>query len=65
MAEKKSTKKPAAAAKPAESTPPSPDAPKVIGPGVVKRPKRDPAAPAAAGEEIRYTPSEQVFRRRS
>lgn len=64
MAEKKSTRKPAAAVKPAEPTPPSPDAPKVIGPGVVKRPKRDPTAPTPAGEEIRYTPSDQVFRRR-
>jgi hypothetical protein len=36
----------------------------VLGPGVVKRPKRDPAAPPPHGEEIVYTPSDQVFRRR-
>jgi hypothetical protein len=56
--------------KPASKTPPSPkDTPKpvegtVLGPGVVKRPKRDPSAPAPASEEIPYTPSDQVFRRR-
>ena len=37
----------------------------VLGPGVVKRARRDPAtAPAAGSETPEYTPSEQVFRRR-
>lgn len=61
----KSPKKPASA-----GSPPKAKAPKklvegtVIGPGVVKRPKRDPTAPPPPGEEIAYTPSDQVFRRR-
>lgn len=56
--------------KPASATPPKAKPPKklvegtIVGPGVVKRPKRDPAAPPPPGEEIVYTPSEQVFRRR-
>ncbi len=56
--------------KPASKPPPSPKAATkpvegtVLGPGVVKRPKRDPAAPPPASEEIPYTPSDQVFRRR-
>ena len=38
---------------------------RLIGPGVVKRAKRDPAEQAAGPVEVEYTPSEQVFRRRS
>ncbi|HCF57574.1 MAG TPA: hypothetical protein DFS52_06225 [Myxococcales bacterium] len=37
---------------------------KPLGPGVVKRPRREAASSANAGEEPGYTPSEQVFRRR-
>ena len=71
MAEKKSSKKAPAAPAPAPQPPPASapaaaDAPKVLGPGVVKRPKRDPSAPAPSGpEDLNYKPSEQVFRRRS
>ena len=65
MAEKKSTKKPQKSQPATGPKPAGPETPKVIGPGVVKRPKREPAAPAAGGtEDLGYTPSEQVFRRR-
>jgi hypothetical protein len=69
VAEKKSSKKAPAAPAP-QPTPAPPavasDAPKVLGPGVVKRPKRDPSAPVPGGpEDLNYKPSEQVFRRRS
>jgi hypothetical protein len=57
--------------KKAETTPAPPPASapdekgRVIGPGVVKRPKRAPGEEAAAGgAPIPYTPSEQVFRRK-
>lgn len=63
MAEKKPPKKPAPKA-PETPAPAAADAPKVLGPGVVKRPKRDPSAPPPTGSEPDYKPSEQVFRRR-
>ena len=70
MAEKKTPRKKQAQPAPAQPVPPAPvaaapEAAKVIGPGVVKRPKRDPSAPPAPGDEPNYKPSEQVFRRRS
>lgn len=76
MAEKKSPRKKEAKAAPAEAPAPvaqapaapaasaAPEAPKVIGPGVMKRPKRDPNAPPPPGEVPDYRPSDQVFRRR-
>ena len=81
MAErKKSTKKAAIVPAPepeaktearaAFPAPPAPQAaepqrPQVIGPGVMKRPKRDPSAPEqVGGQDLTYKPSEQVFRRR-
>ncbi len=39
--------------------------PQVVGPGVVKRPKREVEETATKkDEQLDYTPSEQVFRRR-
>ena len=38
--------------------------PTVIGPGVMKRPRRDPSLPPPADENLPYKPSEQVFRRK-
>ncbi len=56
--------KPKAEAKPAEIKPAA-EAPKVLGPGVVKRPKRDPNVPVPQTDgEVTYMPSDQVFRRR-
>ena len=63
MAEKRPPTPKKKEAAPADAAPAA-DAPKVLGPGVVKRPKRDPAAPPAPGDEPNYQPSEQVFRRR-
>jgi hypothetical protein len=36
----------------------------LIGPGVVKRPRREPTTESTPGEDLGYKPSEQVFRRR-
>ena len=63
VTEKKSPKK-APAKEPEKPPTPAPDALKVLGPGVMKRPKRDPSAAPVGADEVRYTPSEQVFRRR-
>jgi len=70
----KKAKKPATPAKqepkptpPAEAAPavPAPAKPTVLGPGVVKRPKRDPNVPVKQTDgEVTYLPSDQVFRRR-
>jgi hypothetical protein len=38
---------------------------KPLGPGVVKRAKRDNTEAAGGGGDPSYTPSEQVFRRRT
>jgi hypothetical protein len=43
---------------------PKEQVPTMLGPGVTKRPKRDPAAPPPHDAELGFTPSEQVFRRR-
>jgi hypothetical protein len=69
VAEKKKSSKKAAEPVPAQPATPAapvdPNAPKVLGPGVIKRPKRDPAAPEqVGGQELTYKPSDQVFRRR-
>jgi len=37
---------------------------KVLGPGVVKRVKREPTGAPPPTEELPFTPSEQTFRRR-
>jgi hypothetical protein len=66
-ADKTPPDKPAAAEQPAKAEPATPVAPPpvILGPGVLKRPKRDPAALPLGADEVKYTPSEQVFRRRS
>ena len=51
-------KKAPVAAAPAEPKP------TVIGPGVMKRPKRDPSLPPPPDENLPYVPSAQVFRRK-
>jgi hypothetical protein len=70
VTEKKNPKRAASAKAPTTTEPQKPpqggaDALKVLGPGVMKRPRRDPDAPATGTDEVKYTPSEQVFRRRS
>ncbi len=62
----KSPKKPAKGEAEKPETPALKQGEKVIGPGVIKRPKKDAAAAATPVTEgdIQYTPSEQVFRRR-
>lgn len=62
MAETKSPKK---TAPPKAKAPDETGAPQVVGPGVMKRPKRESEGARGSGDEgLSYTPSEQVFRRR-
>ena len=64
MATKKTTKKPVNAQEPVPPPVPAKPVGLVLGPGVVKRPKKDPAELAAQADAVPYQPSEQVFRRR-
>lgn len=57
----KKTGKMPPAPKPGDTTP---EGGKVLGPGVVKRPKRETASAPEPEQETKFTPSEQFFRRR-
>lgn len=61
---KGTTKKPAAETKKQVSPMLLKEGGKPLGPGVVKRQRREGEAPAEGGPAANYTPSEQVFRRR-